>query len=70
MKRKLIAAALFGLASAQAGIAFAEPTLGHIDHALVSSQAKVATAPRAPEQFIATRKVSDDTQERLYNLNP
>ena len=70
LKRNLIAAALFGLASAQAGVAFAEPTLGHIDHALVSSPAKVAAASRAPEQFIGTRKVSDEAQERLYSFNP
>jgi hypothetical protein len=70
MKRNLIVAALFSLASAHAGVAFAEPTLGHIDHALVSSPAKVAAASRAPEQFIATRKVSDEAQERLYSFNP
>jgi hypothetical protein len=68
MKRKLIALVL--LASTYAGVAFAEPTLGHIDHPLVASQPQVAAAPRAPEQFVPTRAISSDAQERLFNLNP
>jgi hypothetical protein len=70
MKRKLIAVVLLGLASAQAGVASAEPTLGHIDHALVPGRATVAAAAQAPEQFVATRAIASDSQERLYNLNP
>jgi hypothetical protein len=61
---------VLGFASAQAGVAFAEPTLGHIDHALVASEIKVAAAPTAPEQFVATRAISSHSEERLYSLNP
>jgi hypothetical protein len=70
MKGKLIAVTLLGLVLAQAGAAFAEPTLGHIDHALVSSPTRVAAAPQGQEEFMATRAVSVESQERLYNLNP
>jgi hypothetical protein len=70
MKRNLIAAVLLGFTSAQAGVAFAEPTLGHIDHPIVASEAKFASAPRAQEQFVATRAVSGQIEEPLYNLNP
>lgn len=70
MKRNLLAAALLGLASAHAGIAVAEPTLGNIDHAMVPSQPKVAAAPAASEEFVATRAASSGIEEPLYNLNP
>jgi hypothetical protein len=70
MKRNLIAVVLLGFASAQAGVAFAEPTLGHIDPPLVASESKMAAAPRAQEEFVATRAVSSQGEERLYNLNP
>jgi len=70
MKRNLIAVALVGFASAQVGVALAEPTLGHIEHSMVASEAKVASAPRAQEQFVATHAVASQGEERLYNLNP
>jgi hypothetical protein len=65
MKRNLIAAVLFGLASAQAGVAFADPTLVHEDPRWDSNKFMRVEATSYPQN-----KAAVSIEERLFNLNP
>lgn len=66
MKRNLIAAVLFGLASAQAGVASADPTLVHEDPRWESNKFMQTEATT----YVPENKASGSIEERLFNLNP
>jgi hypothetical protein len=65
MKRNLIAVVLFSLASAQAGVAFADPTLVHEDPRWESNKFMGVEAT----SYIPENKAGS-VEERLFNLNP
>jgi hypothetical protein len=65
MKRNLIAVVLFSVASAQAGGAFADPTLVHEDPRWESNKFMGVEAT----SYIPENKPGS-VEERLFNLNP
>jgi hypothetical protein len=66
MKRNLIAVVLFGLASAQAGVAFADPTLVHEDPRWDSNKFMRVEAT----SYVPENKAAASIEERLFSFNP
>jgi hypothetical protein len=65
MKRNLVAVALFGLASAQAGVVLAEPTLVYEEPRWESNKFMGVEAT----SYVPENKAGS-VEERLFNLNP